>query len=144
MPQAQVIFEELTVLENMSLHGNRASTKEYCKPFPKIFSRFGQLAGTMSGGEKKILSFIRTMAENGKLIILDEPSEGVQQENIEKMAACIIRKSSQGCGVILIEQNLNFVQSVATHYLGIESGEAKLRGCATQISGVEIADFLAL
>ena len=72
----------------------------------------------MSGGERKILAFVRAMIKDTKLIILDEPSRGVQAENIENMASTLCEKVNDGAGILLIEQNINFLMRVATHRKG--------------------------
>ena len=72
-----------------------------------------QVAGSMSGGERKILGFVRTLLLPSKVLILDEPSEGVQPENIEKMQACIEGQSKQGKSIILMEQNISMVEAIA-------------------------------
>ena len=72
----------------------------------------------MSGGERKILAFVRVMIKDTKLITLDEPSRGVQAENIENMASTLCEKVNDGAGILLIEQNINFLMRVVTHLKG--------------------------
>ena len=71
----------------------------------------------MSGGERKILAFVRTMIEDTRLIILDEPTEGVQPENIDRMADCLKERVAEGAGVLLCEQNLNLLSDVSDWFL---------------------------
>ena len=90
----------------------------YFDRFPRLEKQLAQVAGTMSGGERKILAFVRAMIKDTKLIILDEPSRGVQAENIENMTSTLCEKVNDGAGILLIEQNINFLMRVATHRKG--------------------------
>ena len=128
MSQTGMVFDDLTVIENLSLGKNRCSPEKYFELFPRLAERLNQPAGTMSGGERKILAFVRAMIEDTNLIVLDEPSEGVQPENIDLMADCILERAEEGAGIMLIEQNLNFLMKVSGKYLGLDAGKTVLSG----------------
>jgi branched-chain amino acid transport system ATP-binding protein len=96
--------------------------------FPILERRLEQHAGTLSGGEKKLLSFARGLAEAQPLLLLDEPSEGVQWENIVHMAALIEAAKAAGTALVVVEQNLAFAELVADRYLVIEQGRVALSG----------------
>jgi ABC-type branched-subunit amino acid transport system ATPase component len=83
----------------------------------------GKGAGTLSGGEKKILSFCRALAEDTRLVILDEPTEGVQPENIALMAEAINLAKDAGRGFLIVEQNLSLVEAVADQAALMDHGE---------------------
>ena len=123
MPQTEMVFDKLTVAENLALNSNGdIETYELAlKAFPVFSHRMNQVAGSMSGGERKLLGFIRTIIFGGKILLLDEPSEGVQQENIDLMKQLIIRSCSKGVTCILCEQNLSFVLDVADRIAAIDS-----------------------
>ena len=123
MPQTEMVFDQLTVAENLALNSNGdIETYELAlKAFPVFRRRMDQVAGSMSGGERKLLGFIRTIIFGGKVLLLDEPSEGVQQENIDLMKQLIIRSCSKGVTCILCEQNLPFVLDVADRVAAIDS-----------------------
>jgi urea transport system ATP-binding protein len=108
MPQTNMVFKDLTVLENLTISKPARSLEPYFKSFSWLAERRGQPAGTMSGGERKILAFVRTMIEDTNATILDEPSEGVQLENIGLMAQCLRERVDAGADVFLSEQNLSF------------------------------------
>jgi ABC-type branched-subunit amino acid transport system ATPase component len=144
MPQTSMVFDDLTVLENLTLGKTRLDPDHYFDQFPKLGERLYQQAGTMSGGERKILSFVRTLIEDTDLIILDEPSEGVQPENIEQMASCLQERVSDGAGIMLIEQNLGFLTKIADQYLGLDSGRTIYEGNAQDISVSQIRSFLTV
>jgi urea transport system ATP-binding protein len=130
-PQERPVFDDLSVHDNLTL--TRADRRlEFFRPyfarFPVLESRLRQHAGTLSGGEKKVLSFVRGMAEDQPLILLDEPSEGVQWENILEMEAAIKEKTARGTAFIVVEQNLAFAERIADAYLVMDQGRAVLEG----------------
>lgn len=144
MPQTNMVFDDLTVQENLTLGKNARSTDMYFDHFPKIAERRDQPAGTMSGGERKILAFIRTMIEDTDILILDEPSEGVQPENIDRMAQCINARRSEGAGVLLCEQNLGFLTGLAAHYLGLNTGMAAINDNKENVTQAQLHAILSL
>lgn len=131
MAQTQFVFDSLSVRDNLSLaEGNEAELSGYFQLFPRLQERQDQAAGTMSGGERKILGFVATMLQSGDVYILDEPSEGVQAENIQKMQSVIQAKVDQGKAVILMEQNLSMIEALAHRVLMLGSTglEFELKG----------------
>jgi urea transport system ATP-binding protein len=135
-PQERPVFDDLSVHDNLTLMRNN----RYLSPFRSYFARFPilerrltQHAGTLSGGEKKILSFVRGLAEDQPVVLLDEPSEGVQWENILHMDACIAEKKAAGAAFIVVEQNLAFAERIADRYLIVDQGRAILEGTRSTI-----------
>ncbi len=130
-PQERPVFDDLSVHDNLTLtRADRRleSFRPYFARFPVLESRLRQHAGTLSGGEKKVLSFVRGLAEDQPLVLLDEPSEGVQWENILEMEAAIKEKTAQGAAFIVVEQNLAFAERIADAYLVMDQGRAVLAG----------------
>lgn len=124
-PQEGIVFDELTVAENLTLQYANRSLDRYEALFARfafLAERLAQPAGTLSGGEKKILSFCRALAEDTVLVILDEPSEGVQAENIARMAAAIREAAAGGRAFLVVEQNLNLVEEVADRVYLLDRG----------------------
>ena len=124
-PQEGIVFDSLTVKENLTLHQADRSLSRYSslfEMFPRLKERYGQRAGTLSGGEKKILSFCRALAEDTAVVILDEPTEGVQPENIAFMSKTIIEAKKLGRSFVIIEQNLTLVEAVADDALLMDHG----------------------
>lgn len=141
-PQEQVVFGGLTVAENLTLHHNDRSLSRYDRlfvAFPRMKERLQQQAGTLSGGEKKILSFCRAIAESTGVVLLDEPTEGVQPENIDRMAAEISREKSEGRAFLIVEQNLGLVQMTADRAYLIDHGDCVFES----ESGPDLRDRLA-
>ena len=134
MAQTQFVFDTLSVRENLSLSDSiEEELADYFALFPRLQERQEQTAGTMSGGERKILGFVATMLQSGAVYILDEPSEGVQSENIQKMQGVIQRKVDQGKAVILMEQNVSMIEALAHRVVMLGSG-----GVAFQLEGSDI------
>ena len=124
-PQEGIVFNELTVAENLTLQYESRSLVRYealFALFPVLRERLAQRAGTLSGGEKKILSFCRALAEETELVILDEPTEGVQAENISRMAEAIERAAGSGRAFFIVEQNLNLIEETADRVYLLDRG----------------------
>ena len=124
-PQEGIVFNELTVAENLTLQYESRSLVRYealFALFPFLRERLAQRAGTLSGGEKKILSFCRALAEETELVILDEPTEGVQAENISRMAEAIGRAAGSGRAFFIVEQNLNLIEETADRVYLLDHG----------------------
>jgi branched-chain amino acid transport system ATP-binding protein len=142
-PQERPVFDDLSVRDNLTLMRTDRSLDAFVPffaRFPILERRLDQHAGTLSGGEKKILSFVRGLSEAQPLLLLDEPSEGVQWENILHMEALIAEKKSAGAAMIVVEQNLAFAERIADRYLIMDQGRAMLEGSRSEI---ERSDVLA-
>jgi branched-chain amino acid transport system ATP-binding protein len=140
-PQERPVFDDLSVRDNLTLTRDSRQLepfRRYFDRFPILERRLSQHAGTLSGGEKKMLSFVRGLAEDQPIILLDEPSEGVQWENILHMAALIVDKKAAGAAFIVVEQNLAFAERVADRYLVMDQGRSVLEGPAGTIDRGQI------
>jgi branched-chain amino acid transport system ATP-binding protein len=130
-PQERPVFDNLSVRDNLTLMRVDRGLDGFAglfERFPILAQRLSQRAGTLSGGEKKILSLVRGLSEAQPLLLLDEPSEGVQWENILHMAALINATSAHGTAFVVVEQNLAFAELIADRYLVIEQGRVVLEG----------------
>lgn len=144
-PQEGVVFDELSVADNLILHLDSRDLSRYApylEAFPRLRERLGQRAGTLSGGEKKLLAFVRVLAEGKPLSLLDEPSEGVQQENIDLMAGLLRQRAAQGAAFIIVEQNLGFLQQVMDTLLVLDHGQCVAQGPADEFDRTRLAGFL--
>jgi len=146
MPQAEMVFDTLTVAENLAVNSNGdIETYELAlKAFPVFPHRMDQVAGSMSGGERKLLGFVRTIIFGGKVLLLDEPSEGVQQENIDLMKQLIIRSCSKGVTCIICEQNLSFVRDVADRIVAIDSSGLLFDRPVKEVSRKDLVGVLSV
>ena len=144
-PQERPVFDDLSVRDNLTLmradRGLAAFAPLFAR-FPVLERRLEQHAGTLSGGEKKLLSFVRGLAEAPSLLLLDEPSEGVQWENVVHMAALIAAAKTAGTAFVVVEQNLAFAELIADRYLAIEQGTVALAGARDEIGREQLLSHL--
>ncbi len=144
-PQERPVFDDLSVRDNLTLmrpDRGLAAFAPLFERFPILAQRLGQHAGTLSGGEKKILSFVRGLAEAQPLLLLDEPSEGVQWENIVHMAELIGAAKATGTSFVVVEQNLAFAELIADRYLVIEQGRVVLDGRRAEVEREQLLQYL--
>jgi branched-chain amino acid transport system ATP-binding protein len=127
--QDQPILRDLTVAENLRLV--ETSKEAAAESFPFLAERSSQRAGTLSGGEQKMLAVARSAANPGKLWILDEPSEGLQPMNVDRCAQLIREAAARGVGVLLVEQHIGMALAVADRWLVMETGAVIDQGKVT-------------
>ena len=145
VPQGRGIFGKLTVGDNLGL-GTIAEKKrmaevsnEVFQYFPILRERLHQKAGTLSGGEQQMLSIARALAGNPKLLLLDEPSEGIQPNIVELLGEIIGRVSAEkNLAVLIVEQNLDFALSIATRGYVMEKGAIVESGSTEELRGDRI------
>jgi len=146
-PQERIVFDDLSVRDNLLLMhpGRRLDDLEpYFRRFPRLSERLGQRAGTLSGGERKLLSFARALAEDKPVTLLDEPSEGVQRENVRHMAELVRERKAAGAAFVIVEQNWALVDAVADHYLVLDQGRAVLAGNRRSLTREAIVGHLEI
>ena len=144
-PQERPVFDDLSVRDNLTLMRADRSVDAFAPlfaRFPVLGRRLAQHAGTLSGGEKKMLSFVRGYAEAQPLLLIDEPSEGVQWENILHMAALVDEAKAAGRALVVVEQNLAFAERIADRYLVIEQGRVALEGRRGEIDRARLLAHL--
>ena len=128
VPQGRGIFARLTVGANLSLgrtvgNAKRVALDRAFKYFPILEKRESQLAGSMSGGEQQQLAIGRVLCGDPKLLLLDEPSEGIQPSIVKEIAGTILRlRNEASLGIIIVEQNLTLIQAVADRCLVMDKG----------------------
>ena len=135
VPEDRRIFTDLTVLENLEVgrqpprDGTVTWTHEMLFDlFPNLAERRHNRGKEMSGGEQQMLTIARTLMGNPKLILLDEPSEGLAPVIVQQMAATIQELKREGLTVILSEQNLRFATQLADRAYIIEKGHIRYEG----------------
>ncbi|HSG64029.1 MAG TPA: ABC transporter ATP-binding protein [Gammaproteobacteria bacterium] len=136
VPQEDAVFTSLSVRENLLLGAIRQKDKsgidEVLTVFPKLGKRLGQAAGTLSGGERKMLAIGRAILGRPKLLMLDEPTEGVWIGVIEEIAEQLERLA-QTMSVILVEQHVELALRVAGYAYVMDRGRIALQGPAEQV-----------
>ena len=148
VPEERRIFADLTVMENLEV-GRQPARAGYpqwredhlFELFPNLAERRSNRGKQLSGGEQQMLTIARTLMGNPKLLLLDEPSEGIAPVIVEQMADTLLEIKSKGLTVILSEQNLHFARLVADRAVIIESGSAVFDGSFAELeSHPEIRD----
>jgi ABC-type branched-subunit amino acid transport system ATPase component len=137
-PQEQTLFQDLTVRENLRLgqpsdRGLEQAIERVATYFPIIGKRLSQKAGTLSGGEQKMLVVARAILAKPKLILIDEISEGLQPSMIDRMAE-VLRKERErtGTAILVVEQNVPFALSIADQFAVLKLGEVVDTGSARE------------
>jgi len=140
VPEERRIFTDLTVLENLEVGRRPATdglqpwtTERLFQLFPNLAERRSNPGGQLSGGEQQMLTIARTLMGNPKMILLDEPSEGIAPVIVEKMAETILELKSTGLTVLISEQNLHFAKLVSDRAYIIESGEMRYEGTIAEL-----------
>jgi ABC-type branched-subunit amino acid transport system ATPase component len=133
-PQEQALFQDLTVEENLRLglkqSGDfRPGLERVAAAFPFLRERLGQRAGTLSGGEQKMLLIARALMARPKLMLIDEISEGLQPSIVQRLSSVLrAQRDEFGTAILLVEQNVRFALSVADNYAVLKLGEVVDRG----------------
>lgn len=127
VPQGRRLFSELTVAQNLEIGMmTRNSPPEVLERvltlFPRLRERLHQRAQTLSGGEQQMLATARALCLQPKLLLLDEPTEGLQPSMIEAIRQVIVQMRAEGVAVLLVEQRVDAVLAVADRVVFIENG----------------------
>lgn len=127
VPQGRRLFTEMTVAENLEIglmvRGGGDGTRERVLDlFPRLRERLTQRAETLSGGEQQMLATARALCLKPKVLLLDEPTEGLQPSMIEAIREVVARMRDEGVAILLVEQRLDAVLSLADRVAFIENG----------------------
>ena len=143
VPEDRRIFTDLTLAENLEVGRRAANGREPWTPerlfqlFPNLAEMRERLGGRMSGGEQQMLTVARTLMGNPRLVLLDEPSEGVAPLVVERMADTILELKKEGLAVLLSEQNLPFAGAVSDRVYILEKGHIAWTGGMRELEAGE-------
>jgi branched-chain amino acid transport system ATP-binding protein len=144
VPEDRRIFTDLTVLENLEVGRRPARPDAPAWSVERVFELFPNLrempdrpGGRMSGGEQQMLTVARTLMGNPRLVLLDEPSEGVAPLIVEQMAKMIGELKKEGLAVLLSEQNVQFAAAVSDRVYVLEKGQVRFEGAMRELSANE-------
>ncbi len=140
VPEGRRLFAQMTVRENllMGAYGapswkeRAALIDEVCALFPRLQERIGQLAGTLSGGERQMLATARALMARPRLLMLDEPSLGLAPKIVETILAIIQDVNRRGVAVLLVEQNVQLALKAAARAYLLESGAVVKSGMTAE------------
>ncbi len=150
-PQEQAIFQDLSVGDNLRLGQSEAGWFEeelerVGEVFPFLRQRLDQRAGTLSGGEQKMLLVARALMARPRLMLVDEISEGLQPSIIERLAGVLVAERERtGVAMLLVEQNVRFALEVADRWAVLKLGEIDDEGGSDMPDAASrIADHLSV
>ena len=139
VPQGRRIFAPLSVRENLLL-GARAegwTLERVFELFPRLRERQAQLGGTLSGGEQQMLALARALLTNGRLLLLDEPSEGLAPRIVREIGTTLQALKAQRLSLLLVEQNYHLALRVADRVYVMNKGQIVYQGTPAGLEAAE-------
>jgi branched-chain amino acid transport system ATP-binding protein len=141
VPQGRRMFRTLTVRENLMVaaqarkDGGRSgwSINRVFQLFPRLAERHAQLAGSLSGGEQQMLAIGRALMGNPRVLLMDEPSEGLAPQLVAEVGRTIAQLKAEGQSIVLVEQNIKLTLDLADDIVIINTGRVVFRGPADRI-----------
>ncbi len=145
VPQGRRMFRTLTVRENLMVaaqsrkkdNGAGWSIDRVFQVFPRLAERHAQVAGSLSGGEQQMLAIGRALMGNPRVLLMDEPSEGLAPQLVAEVGRTIAQLKAEGQSIVLVEQNIKLTLNLADDVVIINTGRVVFRGPA---SGIKLDD----
>ena len=150
VPQGREIFGRLTVQENlaMGLASKPAGAplpQQLFEWFPVLHEMRNRRGGDLSGGQQQQLAIARALAAGPKLLVLDEPTEGIQPSIIKDIGRVIRHLASQGdMAILLVEQYYDFARELADHYVVMERGAVRAQGLGADMERDGVREMVAI
>ena len=152
VPQGRRIFRSLTVRENLAVTARRSRLAEawtverVFEAFPRLHERSSQIAGYLSGGEQQMLAIGRALTMNPRVLLMDEPSEGLAPQIVADVMATIRSLKAQGLSIVLVEQNAKLALEIADDIVILNSGRVAVAGSAAEVqrSGIDLHQHLGV
>jgi branched-chain amino acid transport system ATP-binding protein len=155
VPQGRRIFRSLSVRENLLVAARPPAGATQFQPwtfervygmFPRLQERQHQVAGYLSGGEQQMLAIGRALMSNPRVLLMDEPSEGLAPQIVAEVMSTIRLLKREGLSIVLVEQNANLVFDVADDIVILNSGQVAVAGSADELkrSGIDLQQHLGI
>jgi len=146
VPQGQLCFPHMTTMENLQLVSNvKSDIDEVLDTFPALANLVARRAGLLSGGQRQQLAIARTLLTKPRLLILDEPTEGIQPNVVSEIENVIVELSRRGdLTVLLVEQHVGFALRSTDRYYVLESGRITGSGDGGEASMAAVRTALAV
>jgi branched-chain amino acid transport system ATP-binding protein len=154
VPQGRRIFKSLTVRENLTVAARKAgaSTRHpwtlatVFATFPRLAERHDQMAGHLSGGEQQMLAIGRALMSNPRVLLMDEPSEGLAPQIVAEVMSTIRKLKAQGLSIVLVEQNAKLVLDLVDDIVILNTGRVAVSGPAEHLKrdGVDLRQHLGV
>jgi branched-chain amino acid transport system ATP-binding protein len=139
VPQGRRVFRSLTVRENLMVAAQERT--EIAKPwsldrvfalFPRLKERHAQVAGSLSGGEQQMLAIGRALMGNPRVLLMDEPSEGLAPQLVAEVGRTIAELKAEGLSIVLVEQNIKLTLDLADDVVIVNTGAVVFTGTAAE------------
>jgi urea transport system ATP-binding protein len=151
VPQGREIIPDFTIRENILMgafartDGKRQIPELVPELFPYLMDNLERAGGVLSGGQQQQLAIARALAADPKIILLDEPNEGIQPSIVEEIEAIIIRLNREvGLTVVLVEQNVSFARQASHCFAMMEKGRIVVAGAITELSDEMVHRHMAV
>jgi branched-chain amino acid transport system ATP-binding protein len=153
VPQGRRIFKSLTVRENLAVAARKpvGATSHAAwtfdtvfEMFPRLGERRTQMAGNLSGGEQQMLAIGRALMQNPRVLLMDEPSEGLAPQIVAEVLATIKKLKARGLSIVLVEQSPKLVFDIADDIVILNSGAIAVAGTAAQLKGTDLRQHLGV
>lgn len=138
VPQGRRVFPSLSVRENLLVAGQSArgaawTLERVYETFPRLRERRNQGAASLSGGEQQMMVIGRALMGNPRVLLLDEPSEGLAPQMVAEIGRIIASLKEQGLSIVLVEQNVRLAMQLADDVVVLNTGRVALQGTAAQV-----------